>query len=34
MNLIVKEIDLFQNIEPETVANCLEGFGWRRQRQN
>ena len=33
MNLIVKDIDLFQNIEPETVANYLESLGWQRQRQ-
>lgn len=33
MNLIVKDIDLFQNIEPQTVANYLETLGWRRQRQ-
>ncbi|NEP43723.1 MAG: hypothetical protein F6K35_32665 [Okeania sp. SIO2H7] len=33
MNLIVKDIDLFQNIEPETVANYLENLGWRRQKQ-
>ncbi|MDY6805427.1 MAG: hypothetical protein SXA11_16685 [Cyanobacteriota bacterium] len=33
MNIIVKDIDLFQNIEPETVANYLDSLGWRRQRQ-
>lgn len=33
MNLIVKDINLFHNIEPEIVANYLEERGWQRQRQ-
>jgi len=33
MNLIVKDLELFQNIEPEAVASYLENQGWQRQRQ-
>ncbi|MBC6480528.1 MAG: hypothetical protein GDA56_24905 [Hormoscilla sp. GM7CHS1pb] len=33
MNLIVKDLELFENIEPEAVASYLENQGWQRQRQ-
>ncbi|NES72191.1 MAG: hypothetical protein F6K24_46865 [Okeania sp. SIO2D1] len=33
MNLIVKDIDLLKNIQPETVANYLTNQGWQQQRQ-
>ncbi|NEO54457.1 MAG: hypothetical protein F6K54_16045 [Okeania sp. SIO3B5] len=33
MNLIVKDIDLLKNIQPETVANYLKNQGWYQQRR-
>ena len=33
MNIIVKDLDLFQNIEPEAVAEYLEIQGWQQERQ-
>ncbi len=33
MNLIVKDINLFNNIQPEVVANYLLERGWQQQRQ-
>ncbi len=33
MNLIVKDINLFNNIQPEVVANYLARRGWEQQRQ-
>ena len=33
MNLIIKDINLFRNIQPATVANYLECQGWQQQRQ-
>jgi len=33
MNFIVKDINLFKNIQPEVVANYLEERGWKQQRQ-
>ena len=33
MNLIVQDINVFGNIQPETVANYLESQGWQQQRK-
>ena len=32
MNFIVKDINLFNNIQREVVANYLEEGGWKQQR--
>ncbi len=33
MNLIIQDIDLLKNIQPEVVANYLEKRGWQQQRK-